>query len=80
MKKHVNSPHPNIFIAIDLLQKEHVIASIARVRDDAGAPTPKRRQNKLVTDECLMKLWERYDNGRIDITSFLNAAGLRYFH
>jgi hypothetical protein len=22
MKKHVNSPHPNIYIAIDLLQKE----------------------------------------------------------
>ncbi|CAM4740257.1 unnamed protein product [Rotaria magnacalcarata] len=79
MKKHVNSPHPNIFIAIDLLQKEQALASIARIRDDMGAPTPKRRQNKLVTDECLMKLWERYDNGRIDITSFLNAAGLRYF-
>ncbi|CAF3767293.1 unnamed protein product [Rotaria socialis] len=77
--KHVNSPHPNIFIAIDLLQKEHVIASIARVRDDVGAPTPKRRKNKVVTDECLMKLWKRYDEGRIDIPSFRKAAGLRYF-
>ncbi|CAF5219625.1 unnamed protein product, partial [Rotaria magnacalcarata] len=31
MKKHVNSPHPNIFIAIDLLQKEQALASIARI-------------------------------------------------
>ncbi|CAF3916162.1 unnamed protein product [Rotaria magnacalcarata] len=58
---------------------EQALASIARIRDDMGAPTPKHRKNKVVTDECLMKLWKRYDNGRIDITSFLKAAGLRYF-
>jgi hypothetical protein len=79
MKKHVNSPHPNIYIAIDLLQKEQSLASIARIRDDMGAPTLKRRKNKVITDECLMKLWKRYDEGRIDVPAFLKAAGLRYF-
>ncbi|CAF1382091.1 unnamed protein product [Didymodactylos carnosus] len=79
MKKHVSSPHPNIYIAIDLLQKEQSLASTARVRDGMGAPAPKRRKNKVITDECLMKLWQRYDDGRIDIPAFLKAAGMRYF-
>ena len=78
-KKHVTSPHPNIYIAIDLLQKEQALASIVRVRDELGAPTPKRRKNNVISDECLMKLWQRYDEGRIDIPAFLKAAGLRYF-
>lgn len=25
-----------------------------------GASTPKRRKNKVITDECLLKLWKRY--------------------
>ncbi|CAF1648627.1 unnamed protein product, partial [Didymodactylos carnosus] len=79
LKKHVSSPHPNIYIAIDLLQKEQSLASIARVRDDMGAPARKRRKNKVITDECLMKLWQRYDDGRIDIPAFLKVAGMRYF-
>ncbi|CAF1197380.1 unnamed protein product [Didymodactylos carnosus] len=79
MKKHVSSPHPNIYIAIDLLQKEQSLASIARVRDGMGAPAPKRRRNKVITEECLMKLWQHYDDGRIDIPAFLKAAGMRYF-
>ncbi|CAF4377227.1 unnamed protein product, partial [Rotaria sordida] len=53
--------------------------SISRLRDNMGAPTPKRRKNKVITDECLIKLWQRYDEGRLDIPSFLKAAGLRYF-
>ncbi|CAF4342082.1 unnamed protein product [Rotaria sp. Silwood2] len=79
LKKHVNAPHPNIYVAIDLLQKEQSLASISRLRDNIGAPTPKRRKNKVITDECLIKLWQRYDDGRLDIPSFLKAAGLRYF-
>ncbi|CAF1154141.1 unnamed protein product [Didymodactylos carnosus] len=75
MKKHVSSPHLNIYIAIGLVQKE----SIARVQDGMGAPAPKRRKNKVITDKCLMKLWQRYDDGRIDIPAFLKAAGMRYF-
>ncbi len=43
------------------------------------APTPTRRKNEVRTDEYLMKLWQRYDEGRIDIPAFLKAAGLRYF-
>jgi hypothetical protein len=27
----------------------------------------------------VLKLWKRYDDGRIDIPAFLKAAGLRYF-
>ncbi|CAF3924505.1 unnamed protein product [Rotaria magnacalcarata] len=77
-KKRVNAPHPNIYIAIDLLRKEQSLASIARLRDDMGAPAPKRRKNKVITDECLIKLWQRYDEGFLEIPSFLKAAGLRY--
>ncbi|CAF5019083.1 unnamed protein product, partial [Rotaria sp. Silwood1] len=44
-----------------------------------GAPTPKRRQNNVTSDDYLMRLWQRYDEGRIDIPAFLKAAGLRYF-
>ncbi|CAF1564726.1 unnamed protein product [Didymodactylos carnosus] len=34
---YISSPHPKIYIAIDLLQKEQSLASIARVRDDMAA-------------------------------------------
>ncbi|CAF1374204.1 unnamed protein product, partial [Rotaria sordida] len=54
-------------------------SSISRLRDNMGALTPKHRKNKVITDECLIKLWQRYDEGRLDIPSFLKAAGLRYF-
>ncbi|CAF3591414.1 unnamed protein product [Rotaria socialis] len=63
----------------DLLRKEQSLASIARLRDDMGAPAPKWRKNKVITDECLIKLWQRYDEGLLDIPAFLKAAGLRYF-
>ncbi|CAF1497216.1 unnamed protein product [Rotaria sordida] len=56
LKKHVNAPHPNIYVAIDLLRKEQSLASIARLRDYMGAPIPKRRKNKVTTDECSIKL------------------------
>ncbi|CAF0870950.1 unnamed protein product [Rotaria sordida] len=79
MKKHVNSPHPNIYVAIDLVQKEQALAWIVRLQDDLRVPTPKHRKNNVISDECLMKLWKRYDEGRIDIPAFLKAAGLRYF-
>ncbi|CAF4148080.1 unnamed protein product, partial [Rotaria sp. Silwood1] len=49
------------------------------LRDNMGAPTPKRRKNKVITDESLIKLCQRYDEGRFDIPSCLKAAGLRYF-
>ncbi len=39
--------------------------------------TLKRRKNHVVSDECLMKLWKCYYEGRIDIPAFLKAAGLR---
>ncbi|CAF2879008.1 unnamed protein product [Rotaria sp. Silwood2] len=51
---------------------------IDRIVEEAS-PTPKRRKNKVITYECLIKLWQRYDEGRLDIPSFLKAAGLRYF-
>ncbi|CAF5012564.1 unnamed protein product, partial [Rotaria sp. Silwood1] len=54
-------------------------SSISRLRDNMGAPTSKRRKDKVITDECLIKLCQRYDEGRLDIPSFLKAAGLRYF-
>ncbi|CAF1398945.1 unnamed protein product [Didymodactylos carnosus] len=79
IKKHVNAPHPYIYVFIDILQKEQSLASLARLRDDTGAPAPKRRKNKIITDECLMELWQRYDDGLIDIPSFLRAPGMRYF-
>jgi len=66
-------------MAIDLLQKEQSLASIARLRDDLGASTPKRRKTNLISDKCLMKLWNRYDEGRLHIPMFLKAAGMRYF-
>ncbi|CAF4048161.1 unnamed protein product, partial [Didymodactylos carnosus] len=75
-EKHVNSPHPNIYIVIDLLQQEQSLTSITRVRDDMVAGAPKCRKNKIITDECLMKLWQRCDDGRIDISAFLKAAGM----
>ncbi|CAF4348107.1 unnamed protein product, partial [Rotaria magnacalcarata] len=43
------------------------------------APTPKRRKNKIMTDECLIKLRQRYDEDRLDIPSFLKVAGPRCF-
>ncbi|CAF1649270.1 unnamed protein product [Didymodactylos carnosus] len=58
---------------------EQSLASISRVRDDRGSSAPKRRKNKIITDECLVKLWQRYDDGRIDIPAFLKAVGLNYF-
>ncbi|CAF0913176.1 unnamed protein product [Didymodactylos carnosus] len=72
--------HPSINpISVNQLQSidrnhEQSLALIARVRDDMRAPTPKCRKNKVITDECLMKLWQRYDDGRIDIPAFLKAA------
>ncbi|CAF1236699.1 unnamed protein product [Rotaria magnacalcarata] len=50
-----------------------------KLRDDMGAPAPKRPKSKVITDECLIKLWQRYDEGLLDIPSFLKAAGLKYF-
>ncbi|CAF1647820.1 unnamed protein product [Rotaria magnacalcarata] len=60
-------------------RKEQSLASIARLRDGMGAPAPKRRKNKVITDEYLIKLWDFYDEGLLDIPSFLKAAELRYF-
>ncbi|CAF1562887.1 unnamed protein product [Adineta ricciae] len=60
-------------------RKQQSLASIARLRDDMGGSAPKRRKNKVITDECFIKLWQRYDEGLLDIPSFLKAAGLRYF-
>ncbi|CAF0940320.1 unnamed protein product [Didymodactylos carnosus] len=77
MKKHVNSAHLNIYAVINLLQKEQSLASISRSRDDMGAATPKRRKNKVKTDERLMKSWQRYDASRTDIPVFLKGDGMR---
>ncbi|CAM4802910.1 unnamed protein product [Rotaria magnacalcarata] len=60
-------------------RKEQSLTSIARLRDDMGTPAPKRRKNKVITDECLIKLWQCYDEGLLDVPSFLKAAGLRIF-
>ncbi|CAF1410892.1 unnamed protein product [Rotaria sordida] len=79
MKKHVSSPHPNIYVAIDLLRNGQSLASITRLRDDLRAPTLKHRKNNVISDECLMKLWKHYDEGRIDMPTFLKTAGMRYF-
>ncbi|CAF1606933.1 unnamed protein product, partial [Didymodactylos carnosus] len=44
-----------------------------------GALAPKRRKNKIITDEGLVKLWQRYDDGRMDIPNFLKAAVVEGF-
>ncbi|CAF4729720.1 unnamed protein product, partial [Rotaria socialis] len=51
----------------------------SRLQDNMEAPTPKRRKNKVITDECLIKLRQRYDEGRLNIPSFLKIAGSIYF-
>ncbi|CAF2095647.1 unnamed protein product [Rotaria magnacalcarata] len=53
--------------------------SLAKLQDNMEAPTPKRRKNKIMTDECLIKLRQRYDEDRLDIPSFLKVAGPRCF-
>jgi hypothetical protein len=51
----------------------------ARLGDDMGSPTPRDRKHKVITVGCLMKSWQGYDEGRLDILSFMEAAGLIYF-
>ncbi|CAF4068599.1 unnamed protein product [Rotaria magnacalcarata] len=69
---------PEDLLSVDCFE-EQSLASTARLRDDMGAPASKRRKNKVMTEECLIKLWQRYDEGLLDIPSFLKAARLRYF-
>ncbi|CAF1486332.1 unnamed protein product [Rotaria magnacalcarata] len=56
-----------------------VSATPLKLQDNMEAPTPKRRKNKIMTDECLIKLRQRYDEDRLDIPSFLKVAGPRCF-
>jgi hypothetical protein len=56
MKKYVNSLHPNIYIAIELLRKEQSLASIGRIRDYTVASISKRRKNKVITNEIVVNL------------------------
>ncbi|CAM4816692.1 unnamed protein product [Rotaria magnacalcarata] len=56
-----------------------VFATPLKLQDNMEAPTPKRRKNKIMTDECLIKLRQRYDEDRLDIPSFLKVAGPRCF-
>ena len=79
VKKHVNSPHPNIYVAIELLQKNQSLTSMTRLCDNPSIPAPKRRKNNMISEECSMKLWKRYDEGRIGMPTFLMAARIRYF-
>ncbi|CAF4410779.1 unnamed protein product, partial [Rotaria magnacalcarata] len=37
------------------------------------------RSTRTRENECLIKLWQRYDEGLLDIPSFLKAAELKYF-
>ncbi|CAF4922103.1 unnamed protein product, partial [Rotaria magnacalcarata] len=60
-------------------RKKQSLAPTARLRDDMGVPAPKRRKNKVITDDYLIKLWQYYDEGLLDIPSFFKAAELRYF-
>ncbi|CAF1180923.1 unnamed protein product, partial [Didymodactylos carnosus] len=48
--------------------------SLTRLRDNMDAPAPKHRKNKIITDECLVKLRQRYEDERIDIANFLKTA------
>ena len=48
VKKHVNSQHPNIYVAMDLLQKEQSLASMTRLRDNL---LPKRLKNNMISEE-----------------------------
>ena len=41
VKEHVNSQQLNIYIAIDLLQKEQSLVSMTRLPDNLGTPVPK---------------------------------------
>ncbi|CAF1453892.1 unnamed protein product, partial [Didymodactylos carnosus] len=47
-----------------------IVSPFARLRDDTA---PKHRKNQIITDECLVKLWQRHDDGRIDIPNFLRV-------
>ncbi|CAM4757683.1 unnamed protein product [Rotaria magnacalcarata] len=60
-----------------ILQVTNVV--LLKLQDNMEAPTPKRRKNKIMTDECLIKLRQRYDEDRLDIPSFLKVAGPRCF-
>ena len=78
LKAHVNIPQLNVWVVIDLLGKEHSLGSIAKFTADTGASIPEHRKNKVTTDKYLIKLWQRFDEGRLDIFSFLRAAGFQY--
>ncbi len=71
---------PILHTAIDLLQKERSLASIARIRDGIRTPTPKRRRNKVIANECLMKLWQHYDEGRMDISGLASSIEVWQLH
>ncbi|CAF3290688.1 unnamed protein product [Rotaria socialis] len=62
-----------------LLPSFHFFLKYFKLQDNMEAPTPKRRKNKIMTDECLIKLRQRYDEDRLDIPSFLKVAGPRCF-
>ncbi|CAF4865883.1 unnamed protein product, partial [Rotaria magnacalcarata] len=47
---------PEDLLSVDYFE-EQSLASTARLRDDMGAPASKRRKNKVMTEECLIKLW-----------------------
>ncbi|CAF2132577.1 unnamed protein product [Rotaria magnacalcarata] len=68
-----------MFFAAIGVNKGYARTSGQKLQDNMEAPTPKRRKNKIMTDECLIKLRQRYDEDRLDIPSFLKVAGPRCF-
>ncbi|CAF1256091.1 unnamed protein product [Didymodactylos carnosus] len=78
-KKRSTSAHPNIYCTIDLLRQEQSLGAFSSVRDHMGAPQPKRRRNQQIAENSLQKLWLRFCEQKLDMVSFLNAAGTRYF-
>ncbi|CAF1614360.1 unnamed protein product, partial [Didymodactylos carnosus] len=78
-KKPSTSTHPNIYCTIDLLHQEQSLGAFNSVRDHMGAPQPKRRRNQQIAENSLQKLWQRFCEQKLDMVSFLNAAGTRYF-
>ncbi len=65
---------------IDLLQKEQSLASIARIRGNMRSSASKRRENKVITGECLMELWQHYDEGRMDISGLASSIEVWQLH
>ncbi len=55
------------------------ISNDARERSQAGEPPPKKPKKNRIAKESLVRLWDKYEEKKIDREAFLKAAGLQYF-